>query len=42
MLWQMAYTEFYFCDTLWPDFRKDDFYKALYEYQQRQRRYGRV
>lgn len=42
MLWQMAYTEFYFCDTLWPDFRKDDFRKAIYEYQQRQRRYGRV
>lgn len=42
MLWQMAYTEFYFCDILWPDFRKKDFREAIYEYQQRQRRYGRV
>ena len=42
MLWQMAYTEFYFSDILWPDFRKKDFYEALIEYQQRKRRYGRV
>ncbi len=42
MLWQMAYTEFYFCDILWPDFRKKDFREAIYVYQQRQRRYGRV
>ena len=42
MLWQMAYTEFYFCDILWPDFRKKDFQEAIYEFQQRKRRYGRV
>ncbi|MBR1851257.1 MAG: isoprenyl transferase [Bacteroidales bacterium] len=40
MLWQMAYTEFYFSDQLWPDFRHDDFYRAILHYQQRQRRYG--
>ena len=40
LLWQMAYTEFYFSDQLWPDFRHSDFYEALHHYQQRQRRYG--
>ena len=42
MLWQMAYTEFYFSDILWPDFRKKDFYEALHEFQQRKRRFGKV
>lgn len=42
LLWQMAYTEFYFTDLLWPDFRKKDFYEAVYEYQNRQRRYGKT
>ena len=42
MLWQMAYTEFYFTETLWPDFNKEEFIKALYEYQSRERRFGKV
>ena len=42
LLWQMAYTEFYFSDLLWPDFRHEDFYKAVLDYQQRQRRYGKT
>lgn len=40
LLWQMAYTEFYFCDKLWPDFSKDDLLEAVYFYQNRDRRYG--
>ncbi|KAA0061834.1 hypothetical protein IC582_026274 [Cucumis melo] len=40
LLWQSAYTEFFFSETLWPDFRKDDFVEALLSYQTRQRRYG--
>ncbi len=40
MLWQMAYTEFYFTEVHWPDFRKDQLVKALYEYTRRQRRFG--
>ncbi len=42
LLWQIAYTEFYFSDKLWPDFRHEDFYNAVYDYQQRQRRFGRT
>ncbi len=42
MLWQMAYTEFYFTDILWPDFRKNDFRAALESYTSRQRRYGKT
>ena len=42
MLWQSAYTEFYFTDTLWPDFRKPQFREALAEYARRDRRYGKV
>ena len=42
LLWQMAYTELYFCDTLWPDFGKEGFEAALEWYAQRQRRFGRV
>ncbi len=42
LLWQMAYTEFYFSDQLWPDFRHEDFYDAVAAYQQRQRRYGKT
>ena len=41
LLWQSAYSELYFCDTLWPSFRKVDFLRALRSYQQRQRRFGR-
>jgi hypothetical protein len=40
LLWQTAYTELYFTDTLWPDFREEEFIKALLEYQQRDRRFG--
>jgi undecaprenyl diphosphate synthase len=42
LLWQLAYTELYFTKTLWPDFRKRDFLLALYDYQQRERRFGLV
>lgn len=40
LLWQMAYTEFFITDTLWPDFRKEHLYKALIAYQERERRFG--
>jgi undecaprenyl diphosphate synthase len=42
MLWQCAYTEFYFTDVLWPDFRKPQFLEALEAYARRDRRYGKV
>ncbi|MBA2613241.1 MAG: isoprenyl transferase [Bacteroidetes bacterium] len=42
LLWQLAYAEFYFTDTLWPDFRKDDFFKAILSYQNRERRFGKT
>ncbi len=42
MIWQMAYTEFYFTDVLWPDFDETDLAAALDDYAQRQRRFGRV
>src|SRR5436309_270792 len=41
MLWQSAYSEFYFCDAYWPAFRKLDFLRAIRSYQQRQRRFGK-
>jgi undecaprenyl diphosphate synthase len=41
-LWQLAYTEIYVTDTLWPDFREPEFIEALCHYQQRERRFGRV
>ena len=40
LLWQIAYSELYFTDTLWPDFRKDDLLKAIIDYQKRERRFG--
>jgi short-chain Z-isoprenyl diphosphate synthase len=40
LLWQSVHSEFYFCDALWPDFRKIDFLRALRDYGQRQRRFG--
>ena len=40
LLWQMAYTEFYFTDILWPDFREADLLEAIAEYQRRERRFG--
>lgn len=42
MLWQMAYTEFYFTDLLWPDFRREHFYEAIVNFQKRQRRFGKT
>lgn len=42
MLWQSAYSEFFFTDTLWPDFRKEQFMAALDDYAKRDRRYGKV
>ena len=41
LLWQSAYSEFYFCDALWPVFRKIDFLRAIRSYQQRSRRFGK-
>ncbi|MBO7476359.1 MAG: isoprenyl transferase [Salinivirgaceae bacterium] len=40
MLWQLAYAELYFTPTLWPDFDKEELYKAIVDYQQRERRFG--
>ncbi len=42
MLWELAYTELYFTDVLWPDFNEEEFLKALYSYQFRERRFGSV
>ena len=42
LLWQMAYTEFYFTDVLWPDFTKEELEKAILQYNNRDRRYGKV
>jgi undecaprenyl diphosphate synthase len=42
MLWQLAYTELYFTDTLWPEFREHEFERALEWFRSRQRRFGRV
>ena len=42
LLWQIAYAELYFTDTLWPDFKKQDFYNAIKVYQKRERRYGKT
>ncbi|MDD3051625.1 MAG: isoprenyl transferase [Candidatus Cloacimonetes bacterium] len=42
LIWQSAYSEFWFTDTLWPDFGKDEFLDAVLDYQNRQRRFGKV
>ena len=42
LLWQIAYTELYFCDTYWPDFYEEDLHKAIASYQRRQRRFGKT
>ncbi len=42
LLWQLAYAEFYFTDVLWPDFKKEDLYKAVLNYQNRERRFGKT
>jgi len=42
LLWQLAYTELYFTEKLWPEFTKEEFYKAILDYQNRERRFGMV
>jgi undecaprenyl diphosphate synthase len=42
LLWQIAYTELYFTDKLWPEFTKEDFYSAIVDYQNRERRFGLI
>ena len=42
LLWQIAYTELYFTSKFWPEFRKEDFYQALYDFQGRERRFGKI
>ncbi|MDH6306088.1 undecaprenyl diphosphate synthase [Parabacteroides sp. PF5-5] len=42
LLWQMSYTEFYFIDTFWPDFREEELYDAILYFQQRERRFGKT
>ncbi len=42
LLWQLAYTEIYVTNALWPDFRRQEFYEALLDYQKRERRFGKV
>jgi undecaprenyl diphosphate synthase len=42
LLWQLSYTELYFTDILWPDFRENEFYEAIVSYQHRERRFGKT
>ena len=42
LLWQIAYAELYFTEVLWPDFRKEDLYEAILNYQNRERRFGKT
>lgn len=42
LLWQLAYSELYFCNTLWPDFSRENLYMALIDYQSRERRFGQI
>ena len=42
LMWQLAYTELYFTPTLWPDFDKEELYKAVIDYQKRERRFGKI
>ncbi|MEG1546198.1 MAG: isoprenyl transferase [Bacteroides sp.] len=42
LLWQCAYSELYFCETFWPDFKGEEFCKAIYDYQKRERRFGKT
>ena len=42
LLWQIAYSELYFCDTYWPDFDEEELYKSIYSFQSRQRRFGKT
>lgn len=42
LIWQIAYAELYFTDVLWPDYRRDDLYRAILDYQKRERRFGKT
>ena len=42
LLYQLAYSELYFTNDLWPDFRKENLYEALLDYQNRERRFGKI
>lgn len=42
LLWQLAYTELYFTDKFWPEFKEADFYEAILDYQKRERRFGKI
>ncbi len=42
LLWQLAYSELYFTDCLWPEFTEEEFYKAIIDYQKRERRFGKT
>ena len=42
LLWQIAYSELYFTDVLWPDFRREDLFESIVEYQKRERRFGKT
>lgn len=42
LMWQLSYSELYFTDTPWPDFKEEQFYEAIYEYQNRERRFGKT
>ena len=42
LLWQIAYSELYFCDTYWPDFDEEALHKAIADFQHRQRRFGKT
>lgn len=42
LLWQIAYTELYFTEKLWPDFRKEDLFEAVFDFQNRERRFGKI
>jgi undecaprenyl diphosphate synthase len=42
LLWQVAYSEFYFTEVLWPDFGEKELYKAILSYQNRERRFGQI
>src|SRR5690606_11271175 len=42
LLWQIVYSELYFTEKLWPDFRKEDLFEAIFDFQQRERRFGKT
>ena len=42
LLWQLAYSELHFTEVLWPDFKKEDLFSAVIDYQQRERRFGKT